>query len=80
MTVPLVELYKYIFYVYQFDTHTCIFQFSDCQGSKCIEDQFGFDAIRQLHRSIDDDNDGSLDRSESDEVTDFFFSVQCNRI
>ena len=35
----------------------------------CANDQLGFEAIRQLHSSIDDDHDGNLDRSESDDVS-----------
>ena len=35
----------------------------------CERDWFGFEAIAQLHAQIDDDHNGSLDRSESDEVS-----------
>jgi hypothetical protein len=35
----------------------------------CATDKDGFEAIRQLHFSIDDDQDGNLDRFESDEVS-----------
>jgi len=35
----------------------------------CERDWIGFEAIAQLHAQIDDDQNGSLDRSESDEVS-----------
>ena len=34
----------------------------------CVKDPLGYEAIQQLHIAIDDDHDGTLDRSESDEV------------
>ena len=34
----------------------------------CEGDKLGFEAIRQLHEQIDDDKDGKVDLSESDEV------------
>ena len=34
----------------------------------CEKDKVGFEAIHHLHLSIDDDKNGNLDRSESDEV------------
>ena len=34
----------------------------------CMKDPLGYEAIQQLHIAIDDDHDGTLDRSESDEV------------
>ena len=39
----------------------------------CDKDPLGYEAILQLHAAIDDDHDGTLDRSESDEV----WSVSC---
>ena len=44
--------------------------FSECPvGDEiCEKDRIGFEAIRHLHRQIDDDQNGNLDRSESDEV------------
>lgn len=43
---------------------------SDCplEDSLCEKDKLGYEAICQLHREIDDDHNGNLDRSESDEV------------
>jgi len=45
----------------------------------CERDWIGFEAIAQLHAQIDDDHNGSLDRSESDEVSVitvlFFFEI-----
>ena len=38
------------------------------EDSLCQKDKMGFEAITSLHASIDDDRDGNLDRSESDEV------------
>ena len=40
---------------------------------KCIEehrekDRLGKEAIKQLHRQMDDDHDGDVEPSESDEV------------
>jgi len=34
----------------------------------CETDRVGFEAIAQLHSQIDDDHDGTLDRTESAEV------------
>ena len=49
---------------------TSVFLISVCppNDALCEQDKIGYDAIQQLHLQIDDDNDGSLDRSESDEV------------
>ena len=43
---------------------------SECppNDALCEQDKIGYDAIQQLHLQIDDDHDGNLDRSESDEV------------
>jgi len=41
----------------------------------CEKDWIGFEAIAQLHAQIDDDHNGSLDRSESDEVSVTIVSV-----
>jgi len=42
----------------------------ECQigDSICFKDRVGFEAIAQLHSQIDDDQDGGLNRAESDEV------------
>ena len=42
----------------------------------CEQDKIGYDSIQQLHLQIDDDNDGSLDRSESDEVSIITFTAR----
>ena len=44
---------------------------SDCplEDSLCEKDKLGYEAICQLHRQIDDDHNGNLDRAESDEVS-----------
>lgn len=34
-------------------------------------DRLGLDAIKTLHRQLDDDKDGSIDLSESDDVCIF---------
>ena len=34
-----------------------------------MRDRLGYEAIKQLHKQIDDDENGSLDRSESDGVS-----------
>ncbi|KAL5011645.1 hypothetical protein ScPMuIL_010196 [Solemya velum] len=41
----------------------------DCQENDetCTQDKAGLEAIRTLHRNIDDDNNGNVDPSESDE-------------
>ena len=43
---------------------------ADCpsEDGLCEKDKLGYEAICQLHREIDDDHNGNLDRSESDEV------------
>jgi len=35
------------------------------------QDRLGLDAIRSLHRQLDDDADGAIDLSESDDVSLF---------
>ena len=44
--------------------------FTDCpkEDLVCERDKLGFDAIKTLHQKIDDDKDGKVDLSESDEV------------
>ena len=44
--------------------------FSECPANDeiCSKDKLGFEAITNLHTLIDDDQNGNLDRSESDEV------------
>lgn len=44
--------------------------YSECPPGDeiCDKDRIGFEAIRHLHHQIDDDRNGNLDRSESDEV------------
>ncbi|XP_076445970.1 stromal interaction molecule 2-like isoform X4 [Babylonia areolata] len=41
----------------------------DCvhEDTECNKDKFGYEAIIQLHRLIDDDRNGNVDQSESDE-------------
>lgn len=41
----------------------------------CEQDRIGFEAIMQLHAKIDDDQNGNLDRSESDEVANRIFKL-----
>ncbi len=45
--------------------------FSECPPADtiCESDKYGFEAIQLLHNQIDDDHNGNLDRSESDEVS-----------
>lgn len=38
------------------------------------QDRVGLEAIRSLHRQLDDDADGAIDLSESDDVS--LFSIQ----
>jgi hypothetical protein len=42
----------------------------ECQhgDTYCVKDRIGFEAIARLHSQIDDDQDGGLNRAESDEV------------
>jgi len=44
--------------------------------AKCEFDVLGFEAINQLHALIDDDHNGNLDRSESNEVSLLFMVVE----
>lgn len=37
-------------------------------------DQIGLEAIRSLHRQLDDDDNGDIDLSESDDVRSFKFT------
>ena len=41
------------------------------------EDRIGLEAIRSLHRQLDDDANGNVDLSESDEVQ-YYFLLFCN--
>lgn len=38
------------------------------------QDRVGLEAIRSLHRQLDDDADGAIDLSESDDVSLFYFN------
>ena len=42
----------------------------DAEGLECpgYTDQVGLEAIRSLHRQLDDDDNGDIDLSESDDV------------
>lgn len=40
------------------------------------QDRVGLEAIRSLHRQLDDDADGAIDLSESDDVS--FFQIDFN--
>lgn len=58
--------------------HFYLFGFIDtCNGDEmyCLslasQDRLALDAIKALHRQLDDDADGNVDLSESDEVTLF---------
>lgn len=45
----------------------------------CERDWIGFEAISQLHAQIDDDQNGCLDRLESNEVIcRLFVSIRCH--
>ena len=48
----------------------CVCCVSACieEDTECNKDRFGYEAIQQLHRLIDDDRNGNVDQSESDEV------------
>jgi hypothetical protein len=60
--------------------HLCSVPYSSLQGigdschddAACLalasQDRIGLDAIRSLHRQLDDDANGNVDLSESDEV------------
>lgn len=54
---------------------SCLVDDLDCLGG--ISDRLGMEAIRQLHRQLDDDDNGNIDISESDDVSTpfcvFFF-------
>lgn len=41
-----------------------------CQAEdiECYNDRLGMEAIRSLHRQLDDDDNGNIDLSESDDV------------
>ncbi|XP_046554272.1 stromal interaction molecule 1-like isoform X2 [Haliotis rubra] len=41
----------------------------DCEelDTPCLKDKYGFDAIKALHHLLDDDQNGNVDQSESDE-------------
>ena len=38
------------------------------EDTECNKDKLGYDAIGRLHALIDDDHNGNVDQSESDEV------------
>lgn len=44
----------------------CMADDMDCLGS--LSDRLGMEAIRQLHRQLDDDDNGNIDIAESDDV------------
>ena len=46
-----------------------IFPVCPKEDLQCMRDRLGYEAIKQLHKQIDDDENGSLDRSESDGVS-----------
>lgn len=46
---------------------SCLIDDFDCLN----HDQLGMEAIRSLHRQLDDDEDGDIDLAESDDVSIF---------
>lgn len=40
-------------------------------------DRLGLEAIKSLHSQLDDDANGNVDLSESDDVCTFFINVYC---
>lgn len=46
---------------------TCNSEDFDCFNEN-IQDQLGMEAIASLHRQLDDDDNGNIDLSESDDV------------
>jgi hypothetical protein len=55
----------------------CVVSLVDCPVGDvyCPRDKVGFEAIVRLFSQIDDDSDGSLDRTESDEVCIIVHSI-----
>ncbi|XP_070183534.1 stromal interaction molecule homolog, partial [Littorina saxatilis] len=58
-----------VFLVFGFRGFHLTRQCEDCveEDTECTKDKFGYEAIMQLHRLIDDDRNGNVDQSESDE-------------
>lgn len=56
----------------------CVALSVDCPSGDvyCQQDKAGFEAIVRLFSQIDDDSDGNLDRTESDEVCAIEFNTQ----
>ena len=44
----------------------------DCYND---QDRLGMEAIRSLHRQLDDDDNGNIDLSESDDVSFYYFRI-----
>ena len=44
----------------------------DCYND---QDRLGMEAIRSLHRQLDDDDNGNIDLSESDDVSFYYFLI-----
>lgn len=43
----------------------------DCLGN--VHDRLGMEAIKSLHQQLDDDDNGNIDLTESDDVSFFIF-------
>lgn len=63
---------------------TCNFLFVSGSGENCLsddllcltmanQDRLGLEAIKSLHRQLDDDANGAVDLSESDDVSIIFW-------
>lgn len=46
----------------------------DIECLENVHDRLGMEAIKSLHQQLDDDDNGNIDLTESDDVSDFFRS------
>lgn len=47
----------------------------DCLNDN-VQDRLGMEAIASLHRQLDDDDNGNIDLSESDDVRNYWFKLK----
>lgn len=65
LTIPIILGFFPVGYdTCNLDDFTCL--------AMAQSDRLGLEAIKTLHRQLDDDQDGSIDLTESDDVCNFF--------
>lgn len=53
---------------------TCVADDIECLEN--VHDRLGMEAIKSLHQQLDDDDNGNIDLTESDDVSGFFSTIE----